>query len=497
MPADILSLADIQAIQITGALVFVALGHVAASKLSIKISARADRSDSLKGKTKRSIRQKSRYITYISDIILTISALIVVNASAASEIYMKLISLIPQFATALLLLTLGIVTINLSTVIARNFAEKAGAQSYLKQVGITSQSAKIGTWILKGFLYIGLLQIVLSSIGIGDTIFSPLIRAFSYALALLAVGLAFYGFKDLLGNLSSGLYLKNASAAKPGEQILLDDQKGRIKDISLFSTTVETDDGYTLLTPNSKMADSQLKFKRSKQDIRALEDLRTRFASKSEELSLEASAELSLAMFGIDKDQERINKKLKDLETEDSELDKIQRLPKCLQELTNKEVRSTFVDGRNVNGISRELKTWFSNGGTAIVKFSKKDLFPDSEKDSEYALAASVEENGEILLMELGAGSSNGVYYVQDQNLESSLKSEGNGYAVISPDETTASWRIDKDLTYSDISDYDDLSQNLELRLTRLLRKGRVAGSATSPKLSEFLKQQSSSEFHT
>jgi hypothetical protein len=297
--------------------------------------------------------------------------------------------------------------------------------------------------------------------------------------------LVFYGFKDLLTNFSAGLYLKNSSLARPGEKVHLEDGgDGRIRDVSLFSTVVDTDDGYSVLAPNTEIADSRLKFRRSRREVETLDDIKQYFVAEKPELSGPASLEMATAVFGYKLSQEEIREECNGQGVEPD------AMQEAVEELTDGEVSAGYVNHDEIVDLEQELKAWFSDGGLIALDMSKESLFPDAP-DSRYALAVSVDENEVLVVDPMDDG---GVYYAREDELMSAVKKDLGGYMVLAPEYTTAAWRLENGLVYSDVDVYDDLSKNLELRLTRILRQGRILGSATPEPLEKFMKRWRSSE---
>jgi len=68
------------------------------------------------------------------------------------------------------------------------------------------------------------------------------------------------------------------------------------------------------------------------------------------------------------------------------------------------------------------------------------------------------------------------------------LDPEGS-YIVVSPEGTTASWRISKELINSSVEDYEDLSKSMELQLSKIMRRASTSENVTSDMMSEFVRR--------
>jgi len=94
-------------------------------------------------------------------------------------------------------------------------------------------------------LTIALLVIVLGFFGIETTSFAALIAAGG-----VAIGMAWSG---LLSNFAAGVFLLILKPFKVGEVIAAAGVVGRVRELGLFATTLETDDGIITFIGNSKL----------------------------------------------------------------------------------------------------------------------------------------------------------------------------------------------------------------------------------------------------
>ncbi len=74
-----------------------------------------------------------------------------------------------------------------------------------------------------------------------------------FAAAAFAIGMALQGS---LGNFASGILILTLKPYKVGDWIQLDDKFGKVEEIGVFSTVIETPGSKTLIVPNSKITDS-------------------------------------------------------------------------------------------------------------------------------------------------------------------------------------------------------------------------------------------------
>ncbi|MDR1411769.1 MAG: mechanosensitive ion channel [Spirochaetaceae bacterium] len=92
---------------------------------------------------------------------------------------------------------------------------------------------------------------ILNTFGINTTSLLAVLGA-----AGVAVGLA---LKDTLGNIAAGIILLILGSYRRGEYIEFDAYSGTVKDMNLFTTTLETPDGLFISAPNSSIWGTPLK----------------------------------------------------------------------------------------------------------------------------------------------------------------------------------------------------------------------------------------------
>lgn len=446
--------------------------------------------------TKKWIKEREEKIELggnILDAIVITTSLFYLNTSITTQLLAKVQSYLPRLFTVILIGVLGVIVIRIATQGAKNFLQTTGVRNYIRDTGLSVNSIKLLVGSFKAFLYVLLLQIMVSQLDIGSTFISEIINASSWALAFLVAGLLFYGFKDLFENFAAGVYLKNSRIVRPGEEVKVDDESGEIRDVSLFSTTVNTDSGYTVMAPNSEIMDSNLKFKRAQTDLDTLEEISSYFVAEKTDYSAAASLEMSLEVFGFRKSQDEIQEKIEDQKGDkDEELSEIERIQETVSELTNHKLNSAWIENDKISDVSDEMKAWFNDDAMVFVKMNK-DMASGESDDIGYAIATGV-EGDEVLLID---PSEEGVYYIHKDRLEDAIDLEDGGYLVIAHEGTTSFWRIKNELIYSEVKHYEELSKTLESRLRKIIRQGKILQNVTPEAMSEYLEKWRSEETST
>lgn len=436
--------------------------------------------------TKREVKQrqdKIKYISYFLDGIVIITALIYLNAAVTNEIYTQIKDVMPDFVSIALIGLLGVIIINLVTKFSKDFLKTVGIKSYFRELGITQQGFDIISLLIKGALYLSLLQILLSELGIGSSFIADLMTASSWAAAFTIAALLVYGYKDLFHNFAAGTYLKSSRIARPGEKVNIEGETGEIENVSMFSTKVKTQDGYTMLTPNKKLMESLIKFKRTQSDLETLDQIKEFFVAQHPSYCGPAAMEMALEIFGYRHSQDEIGEKAG---VEENKGVESPELMQAAEELTNNNVETALVEYDQITDLEDELKAWFNDGALVIPNFYKPKLFPDATT-GHYVLSVGV-EGDEVLIID-PSGESGGVYYVESEELQEAMGDFGHkrGYIVIAPEGTTAHWRIKNDLIYAEKTYYDNLSKTLETRLRKIMRQGRILKNATPTQLDKYM----------
>ncbi|WEL23749.1 mechanosensitive ion channel domain-containing protein [Candidatus Nanohalovita haloferacivicina] len=435
-------------------------------------------------------RQRLQYISYILDGLVITGALFYLNSSMTDQIITETATYIPDILTGFLVAILGVITINIFARFIEDFLKTVGVRNYFREAGLSVNAFKIVSTLIKGFLYLILLQIVLGQLGIAQSTINELVTASSWAVAFLIAGLVFYGFKDLFKNFAAGVYLKNSRIVRPGEEVKMDDETGEIKEVSLFSTTVDTNSGFTVLAPNSQIMDSNLKFKRTRSDLDTLEEITSYFVAQDPSFCGPASMEMALEIFGYRHDQKEIGEKAN---VEEGEGADEHVLMDSVEELTNNEVKTAWIGYDDITELDEEFKAWFNDGALIVPNFYKPEIFPDATA-GHFVLSVGV-EGDEILILD-PSGTNGGVYYVNKDQLKEAMAEFGHkrGYIVVAPKGTTAHWRIKNDLIYADKSAYDELSKTLEARLRKILRQGRILKNSTPSSMEDYMEKWGASE---
>ena len=481
-------------IRLTVTLLILILGHLAVRIYRKGItSVLIERKEGANRKQLQQIRGRIQYSVHILNASVIAAALFYLNADISREILTGVGTALPNVLSVILILILGVIGVNIFTRLATDFFKTVGFKSYVRNAGVSQEILQVSEMILKGILYLLILQFILTQANLAESTIQEFVQAASWALALLLAGLLFYGFKDLFQNLAAGLYLKNSRAVRPGEKVKFGEETGELQKVSTFSTEIDTQDGYSLMAQNREVMKSNFKFKKGKSDLDTLEEIIQYFVADKEGHSGPASMEMALDILGYSVTQKEFAEKTSDEDDSENEENNPeitnQDLMKGVEEMTDNEVLTAWIESDHITDLGDEFKTWFNDGGLVIPVFDKSEILP-TEDNSEYAVVVGV-EGTEVLVID-PSKSSGGVYYINKDRLLDSM--EGLGYIVLAPVGTRSEWRIKNDLIYSDKSYYDELSKNLENRLRKIVRQGSILKDVMPEQVQKYTEEWKSDE---
>ncbi len=481
-------------IRLTVTLLILILGHLAVRIYRKGItSVLIERKEGANRKQLQQIRGRIQYSVHILNASVIAAALFYLNADISREILTGVGTALPNVLSVILILILGVIGVNIFTRLATDFFKTVGFKSYVRNAGVSQEILQVSEMILKGILYLLILQFILTQANLAESTIQEFVQAASWALALLLAGLLFYGFKDLFQNLAAGLYLKNSRAVRPGEKVKFGEETGELQKVSTFSTEIDTQDGYSLMAQNREVMKSNFKFKKGKSDLDTLEEIIQYFVADKEGHSGPASMEMALDILGYSVTQKEFTEKTSEEDDSENGEDNAEitneDLMKGVEELTDNEVLTAWIESDHITDVGDEFKTWFNDGGLVIPFFDKSEILP-TEDNSEYAVVVGV-EGTEVLVID-PSKSSGGVYYINKDRLLDSM--EGLGYIVLAPVGTRSEWRIKNDLIYSDKSYYDELSKNLENRLRKIVRQGSILKDVMPEQVQKYTEEWKSDE---
>ncbi len=152
-----------------------------------------------------------------------------------------LIDYSPKAITALAILIVGIIAINLTTKALRVILKKRNVDDTVRKF-----LGNLVNWGLKAFLFV----IVISKLGVATTSFAAVIAA-----AGLAIGLALQGS---LSNFAGGTLIMLFKPFKIGDLIEAQEQIGVVKEIEIFTTKLVGLSNKEIIIPNGVLSNGNI-----------------------------------------------------------------------------------------------------------------------------------------------------------------------------------------------------------------------------------------------
>ncbi len=433
-------------------------------------------------------KKLARYTEYLIIIIGLFLSLTYLSPSAVDSLSNNFIGYLPQVVAALFVLVLGFFIVNVTLAIIEWIIDFIKLRDYLEEMGIGYGLFLAIDLVIRIILYLVVIQIALSMLGVSSGVTDTLISAVGWASALLIAALIFYGTKDIMNSWFASLTMKSSNLFKPGERISFNDKEGEIVAVTPFSTVLDTGMGAYLWVPNHTLVNSTLLIRKSRFDLKTLESLRRHYVAQEASMCAPASAEMILNFFGF---------KLKGGQKKIAKLagtkvpggTNAKRLIEAVKKLTKGQVIGLFVPYKNIINLREEMKSWLSDGGLVIINFYKAALFPGVKREQKHAVLCVGVEGDNLIIVDPNP-TTGGVYQVNYKDMEKAMgpfEGEERGYVAYAPRGTRAYWRIQNKLYYSNPMYYEKLTKTFERKLKQILRETKRVENVLPEYLKELL----------
>jgi len=155
-----------------------------------------------------------------------------------------------KVVTALLILIFGLLIANILNNIIRKLLRDIEINKIIKeQLKINIKVEEIAASVIKYLIYTGTVIIALNKLGFSTRILQIILLVF-ILLALVFIALA---FKDWIPNLVSGFYIIKNKKLLKGDDITINDIKGKVLQVNLIETKIETNNKEIIFIPNSSI----------------------------------------------------------------------------------------------------------------------------------------------------------------------------------------------------------------------------------------------------
>ncbi|MFC1742042.1 mechanosensitive ion channel family protein [Nanoarchaeota archaeon] len=133
-------------------------------------------------------------------------------------------------------------------------------ETFSKLARTTLKIEEIAESFTTYFVYFITIVIVLQQIGLASTVLHMIAAG---VIILIILG-TFLGIKDFIPNAIAGFFIQNKSQFSVGQRIKVKGMQGKITDISLLETKIETKNGDIIFIPNSVLSRTEVTYIKSK-----------------------------------------------------------------------------------------------------------------------------------------------------------------------------------------------------------------------------------------
>lgn len=436
-----------------------------------------------------------RYLVSITAIIaaLVYMGVDIGHGIVIADFLSKTYSLLPSILLAMLFIVLALAIINTIVFFLKKVFDISGVTEIMSEQN--KEPLLNGMMIAARIaLYFFSVLFLMNLFGMDISKITNAIGWLLYAIAGLALLYVFFGTRVFVENFIASIYLKASNSFKLGQKIKIDGMEGSIRSISNQGVTIKPESGYATFIPNREFVKKEISFRNIETDLDTLESIKSYYVEQKPSYCGPACASMALKIFGYNEPQSKIG------ELANTEIGtnakgagtKPDVLIDVVQKLTSNKVKGAWVNVEKITDLKSEARLWLNQGALLIVDYKKSFLFPEAKK-AHYAVCVAVE--GDELVILDPSGKKGGVYLADAEKLYRGMDTfseylqSKRGYIVLAPEGTTAYYRIEEGLIYSDPNLYEELSNKLKTELYRLTEKTELLETVLPLRVKNFIRK--------
>ncbi len=189
-----------------------------------------------------------KYFVFFSALLITVDYL---QIQAAEGIVSGIWLFLPRVIISTLIIIIGSIVIELIVDLVKFNLRDIGIDRFADETRTPKVSSAIAT-LLRFFLYLVLTLIALSNLGVEVVLLDTLTTAFGVSAIMAVVLTLFWSVKDILPDITSGIYLKNSLLLKEGDKIAFGGIKGKLIRVGLLVTEIRRQNEIVFV-PNSSI----------------------------------------------------------------------------------------------------------------------------------------------------------------------------------------------------------------------------------------------------
>ncbi|MBU2589820.1 MAG: mechanosensitive ion channel [Nanoarchaeota archaeon] len=185
--------------------------------------------------------------------LLNIVSLDTLGMQNVSNFMVKLIA-------ALAILLFGIIIANISAKLFKKLLHSFEINSVLAGVGFKFPLEEFASSILKYVIYFATVIWALTELGLATTILQIIL----IVILIIMIVFIILAFKDIIPNITAGFMMHSKGLYQKGDKISVGTAEGKIVDLDIMETKIQTKEGDIILIPNSLLMKSKIIVKKKK-----------------------------------------------------------------------------------------------------------------------------------------------------------------------------------------------------------------------------------------
>ncbi len=153
-----------------------------------------------------------------------------------------------KLVAAIVILLLGLLFGRFLSKLLSKILKEINLNLFLKdELKVNFPAEEFISRVVMYIIYFTALILALNQIGLTTTVLYTIL----ITILVIIVILTALAFKDFVPNITAGFYIHHREHLKKGDNISVDNVKGKILDINLIETRIKTKEGDEVLVPNS------------------------------------------------------------------------------------------------------------------------------------------------------------------------------------------------------------------------------------------------------
>ncbi|MBI2085415.1 MAG: mechanosensitive ion channel [Candidatus Aenigmarchaeota archaeon] len=189
-----------------------------------------------------------KYFVFFSTLLVTVDYL---QIQAAEGIVSGIWIFLPRLIISITVIIIGSIVIELIVDLVKFNLRDVGIDKFADETR-TPKASSVVSAALKFFLYLVLTLVALSNLGVEVVLLNTLTTAFGVSAIIAVVSTVFWAVKDILPDITSGIYLRNSLMLKGGDGIAFAGKKGKLMRVGLLVTEIKHQNE-VVFVPNSSI----------------------------------------------------------------------------------------------------------------------------------------------------------------------------------------------------------------------------------------------------